>query len=76
MKFKNAAELISFILMNLLGWPFTWIIAGYHFGWVGFIVSIILFYISFKIWKYITKQDCKLSINPGFSFGNKRWNLF
>jgi len=76
MKFKNNKELIAFIVMNLLGTPITLILAVFKWGWIGFVVSIALFLISFKIWKYFGKNDAKLSISPSFSFGSKTWRLF
>ena len=71
MKFKNKKELISFIVMNIFGALITFILAYIEFGWIGLLVSTILFLISYKIWKYIGKHEGKLSISPSFSFGKK-----
>lgn len=76
MKFKNNKELIAFIVMNILGSPIIPILAGLKWGWIGLVVSIILFLISFRVWKYFGKNNAKLSINPSFSFGSKTWWMF
>ena len=75
MKFKNKKELITFVIMNLLGAPITPIIFGLKWGFGGFIISIMLFLISFKAWKYFGKKDAKLSIKPSLNFVLKKMKL-
>lgn len=76
MKFKNKKELIAFICLNVFGAPFTWIAAYVLLSWYGVVGCIIMFYLCYKLWKHFGKNyDAKLSINPGFSFGNKKWHL-
>lgn len=47
--------------MNLFGPPAIQIVFGLLWGWVGFIISFILFFVFFISWKYISKSDGKLS---------------
>lgn len=59
-------EKILYILMNLFGPPAIQIVFGLLWGWVGFIISFILFFVFFISWKYISKSDGKLSFNLSF----------
>ncbi len=75
-KKKSKIELTAFIVMNILGAPIIPILALIYWGWYGLIGSLILFFISFRIWKYIAKSDATLSFNPGIKLGNKTHKLF
>lgn len=71
MKFKNYTELISFIIMNLFGSPFLMIIGYLTLGIYGFIGSLVIFYISYKLWKASGNHKSKLYISPKITFGSK-----
>ena len=75
MKFKNYTELISFIIMNIFASPFFWIIGYVLLGVYGFIGCLVIFYISYKIWKSSGNHEGKLSISPTFTFGNKKYKF-
>lgn len=77
MKTKNKKELIMFILMNIFGSVPALIISYAYFEWYGLIGCLILFFTSYKFWKYFGKHyNAKLSFSPNFTFGNKTWKLF
>ena len=56
MKFKNNKELVAFIVMNLLGTPIIPILAGLQWGSIGFVASMVLLLLSFKVWKSFSKM--------------------
>ena len=64
MQFKNNKELISFIVINFLSAPIMPILAGLKWGVIGFVASMVLVLISFKVWKSFVKNDSKLSVSP------------
>ena len=73
-KFKNTKEKVAFILMNIFGSPFGWLLLGVWLGWYGFFGSLISFYICYRLFKKFGKHtDCKLEINPSLGiFNNKK----
>jgi hypothetical protein len=68
-------EKTLFILMNLFGPPAMQIVFGILWGWVGVIISLIIFYIFYKIWKYVSKNDGKLSFSPTITYGTKKFKI-
>jgi hypothetical protein len=73
MEFKNKKEATAFVLMNILGMPFTMIAVVVYTGWIGLIIEVALFYTAYRLWKYYGKHnDAKLTISPNFTFGNKK----
>ena len=76
MNFKNKKELTLFILMNILGAPFTWIAAYVYFQWLGLVGCLFLFWVSYKAFKYYGgHKHAKLCFNPTFTFGNRKYRL-
>jgi len=76
MKFKNKTELILFLTLNILGSPFTLIISYILFTWIGLLANLALFYIVYRLWKYIGKHEGKLVINPSITLNNKYYKLW
>lgn len=73
MEFKSKKEATAFVLMNILGMPFTMIAVVIYTGWIGLIVEIGLFYITYRLWKHYGKHtDAKLTFSPNITFGRKR----
>ena len=76
MKFTNKKELVSFILTNVLGGPFTWIVVYILLGIYGVVADLIIFYVFYRLFKYFGGHRGMLSISPTLTFGTKRWKLF
>lgn len=77
MKTKNKKESIAWICLHVFGSPFIWIIGYVLFKWYGVVGCLVLFFVSYKLWKRFGKHyDAKLSTSPSFIFGNKKWRLF
>ena len=68
-------EKVLFILMNLFGPPVMQIVFGLLWGWIGVIISLIVFFVFFVSWKYVSKNDGKLSFCPTFLFGTKKFKI-
>jgi hypothetical protein len=68
-------EKILYILMNLFGPPAMQIVFGLLWGWIGLIISLILFFVFFISWKYISKSEGILSFSPTFTFGTKKYKI-
>lgn len=64
MEFKNNKEMTLFILMNLFGWPGSWIIFGVMFGWIGFGICLVLFFAVYLLWKKLYHSDATMGFGP------------
>lgn len=68
---KNNKELVVFVLMNIFGSPFIFIVSLIPFGIYGLIGNFVIFYALFRYWKHITKSDAKLRFNLKLPFFSK-----
>jgi hypothetical protein len=68
-------EKILFIIMNLFGPPAMQIVCGIFWGWIGFMISLILFFVFYIIWKYVSNTKGKLLFNPTITFGTKKFKI-
>jgi len=50
--------------MNLLAPPVSTIVFSILWGWYGFFGSLMLFYLSYKLWKYSGKVKGSLTFKP------------
>lgn len=68
---RDLKEWLLFTGMCVFGAPFTWVILGLLWGWWAFGTCLVLFYASYKGWKWYSKMEGKLRIAPNMSFGGK-----
>ena len=68
---KSKVEWILFILMNILGAPFTWVVLGVLINWYIALASIGLFFITYLMWKKIYHPEIKLKIKPRITYASK-----
>jgi len=61
---KKPFEWFLYTLMNLCGWPFTWIIVGAFISWYAAIGVVVLFYPTFLLWKKLYHSEAMLKIYP------------
>ena len=73
---KTPATKFWFVMLCILGAPFTWIAVLILFGVFGFLVNIVLFFVVWKIYQKRMKKETgdggKLRIKPSFMFTGKR----
>ncbi len=58
--------------MNLFVPPLAQIIFAILWGWVGLFISIVIFYVSYKLWKHYFKVEGTLTFNPKIKWNGKR----
>lgn len=62
---NKTKETTFFILLNLFGAPFTLIVMYALLNWYGLVADIILFFVSYKLWKISSgNKDARLSFCP------------
>lgn len=74
-KFKDNFDFILFLIMNILATPFIWLGCAIVWGVQGFVVSILVFILSFLLWKLYGKREGKLIFAPSFTFGKKKFGF-
>lgn len=61
---KNLLEKVLFILMNIFGPPVIQIVSGIIWGWIAVVISTMLFFVFFVLWRHVSKNKGHLIFNP------------
>ena len=70
-KFKSYRDIIAFVVMNIAAPPFGLLIGYVAADWYGMLGSLVIFYVSYRLWKYYSGYSGRLSFAPKFKWNGK-----